>query len=225
MLSTAEALDAVLAATTAFPTEKIDASQAAGRVLRQVVSAERDQPPFDRVMMDGIAFAWADYEKGQRSFPIQGMQAAGDTVLTLDSGHWVDIATRAPWQMTRMNLNTFARHGVFEDSALARLVAERVRDREAIASARAMPYQLMVAYTQLDSGVPRVVGDAIQDAMEVAIENVPAIDGQMVVCPDVSGSMGSAITGYRHGSTSVVRCVDVAALFAAAIRTGPLPAK
>jgi 60 kDa SS-A/Ro ribonucleoprotein len=139
------------------------------------------------------------------------------TALTLDNGHWVDIATRAPWQMTRMNLNAFARHGVFEDSAMARLVADRIRDEESIASARAMPYQLMVAFTQTDSGVPRVVADALQDAMEVAIDNVPVVDGQVVVCPDVSGSMGSAITGYRHGSTSVVRCVDVAALFAAAI--------
>ncbi len=99
MLTTAEALEAVLAATAAFPSEVVDASQATGRVLRQIIRAERDQPPFDRVMMDGIAFAWADYESGQRSFQIQGMQAAGDPVLTLDSGHCIEIMTGAALPM------------------------------------------------------------------------------------------------------------------------------
>ncbi|MEO0872138.1 MAG: RNA-binding protein, partial [Pseudomonadota bacterium] len=34
---------------------------------------------------------------------------------------------------------------------------------------------------------------------------------------DVSGSMQSPATGYRKGATSVVRCIDVAALVAAAV--------
>ena len=95
MLTTAAALEAVLAATATFPSEVVAASQATGRVLRQIIRAERDQPPFDRVMMDGIALAWTDYESGQRSFPIQGMQAAGDAVLALDSGHCIEIMTGA----------------------------------------------------------------------------------------------------------------------------------
>ena len=95
MLTTAAALEAVLAATELISTEAVPASRATGRVLRQIVRAERDQPPFDRVMMDGIAFAWSDYESGMRSFPIQGMQAAGDAVLTLDTGHCIEIMTGA----------------------------------------------------------------------------------------------------------------------------------
>ena len=75
----------------------------------------------------------------------------------------------------------------------------------------------MVAYAMADKNVPMVVREALQDAMEVAIQNVPVVDGRVVVCPDVSGSMGSPATGYRRGATSVVRCIDVAALVAAAI--------
>ena len=95
MLTTAEALQAVLAASSAFPSETVAASDATGRVLQQIVHAERSQPPFDRVMMDGIALAWSDYDGGQRSFPIQGMQAAGDEVLTLQVGHCIEIMTGA----------------------------------------------------------------------------------------------------------------------------------
>jgi len=95
VLTTAEALQAVLAAIEPFGSEVVSASQATGRVLHQIVRAERDQPPFDRVMMDGIAFAWSDYETGQRVFPVQGMQTAGDAPLTLENGHCIEIMTGA----------------------------------------------------------------------------------------------------------------------------------
>jgi len=65
--------------------------------------------------------------------------------------------------------------------------------------------------------VPLVVRDALQDAMELAIANVPSFDGRVVVCPDVSGSMSSPVTGQRGSATSSVRCIDVAALVAAAV--------
>src|SRR3954470_16700276 len=53
--------------------------------------------------------------------------------------------------------------------------------------------------------------------MEIATENVPVIEGKVWIFPDVSGSMRSAVTGYRKGSASAVRCLDVASLFAASI--------
>jgi len=37
------------------------------------------------------------------------------------------------------------------------------------------------------------------------------------VCPDVSGSMQSAVTGHRGSATSAVRCVDIAGLVAASL--------
>jgi 60 kDa SS-A/Ro ribonucleoprotein len=66
-------------------------------------------------------------------------------------------------------------------------------------------------------GVPGCVQDALQDAMETAIANAPQIEGRVYVFPDVSRSMSSPVTGYRKGSTTAVRCIDVAALVAAAI--------
>jgi 60 kDa SS-A/Ro ribonucleoprotein len=53
--------------------------------------------------------------------------------------------------------------------------------------------------------------------MEAALANVPAFDGKVVVCPDVSGSMSSPVTGHRGSATTSVRCIDVAALVAAAV--------
>src|SRR5688500_2618924 len=135
------------------------------------------------------------------------------TALELGTPEWTAIARRAPWQMTRMNLNTFARHGVFGQPGLTELIANRLRNPEAIAKARVFPYQLMVAYmmANANANIPKEVSEALQDAMEIAIANVPAIEGRVVVCPDVSGSMLSPVTGFREGATTSVSCVDVAA--------------
>jgi 60 kDa SS-A/Ro ribonucleoprotein len=141
------------------------------------------------------------------------------TALELGTAEWTAIARRAPWQMTRMNLNTFARHGVFDQPGVADLIAERLRDPLQIAGARVFPYQLMIAYVMAAANkeIPPVITNALQDAMEIATENVPEFPGKVYVFPDVSGSMRSAVTGYRAGSTSAVRCVDVAALVAATV--------
>jgi 60 kDa SS-A/Ro ribonucleoprotein len=139
------------------------------------------------------------------------------TALELGTAEWTAIARRAPWQMTRMNLNTFARHGVFGQPGMTAVIANRLRDSKAIAKARVFPYQLMVAYTMASANVdiPKQVCDALQDAMEIAIANVPEFQGKVYVFPDISGSMHSPVTGYRRGATTAVRCIDVAALVAA----------
>ncbi len=139
------------------------------------------------------------------------------TSLELSKSAWCDIARRAPWQMTRMNLNTFARHGVFDRRDNVKMVAQRLRSGRAIAKARVFPYQLMAAYMAADDRIPTRIREALQDAMEIAIQNVPRIEGKVYVFPDISGSMHSSVTGYRKGSTSKMRCVDIAALVAAAM--------
>jgi 60 kDa SS-A/Ro ribonucleoprotein len=115
-----------------------------------------------------------------------------------------------------MNLNTFARHGVFKFGGMTEKLAARLADPEQVRRARVFPYQLLVAFLNADKAVPGALREALQDAMEVAISNVPEINGSVVVCPDVSGSMHGPVTGHRAGSSSAVRCVDVAGLVAAA---------
>ena len=139
------------------------------------------------------------------------------TSLELGTPGWTQIARHAPWQMTRMNLNTFARHGVFDQPGLPELIARRLSSASEVRKARVLPYQLLAAYTMTDDKVPQVVREALQDAMEIAISNVPEMAGKVYVFPDVSGSMHSPVTGHRKGATSKVRCVDVAALVAAAV--------
>lgn len=136
--------------------------------------------------------------------------------LPLGQAEWSAIALAASWQTTRMNLNTFARRGVFESSDLIDAVAKKLSDPVLIAGSRVFPYQLMVAFANCDRNVPEKIRTAIQEAMEIATSNVPTTEGPVYVCPDVSGSMKSPVTG-RNKVSSAVRCVDVAGLIAATV--------
>ncbi len=138
------------------------------------------------------------------------------TALDLGRGEWTGIAKNASWQTTRMNLNTFARHGVFDSSAMVHLLAARLADPDLVRRAKVFPYQLLVAFMNAGNDVPVELRNALQDAMETAISNVPEVVGKIVICPDVSGSMQAPVTGFRKGASSKVRCIDVAALVAAA---------
>ncbi|TAG06977.1 MAG: TROVE domain-containing protein [Verrucomicrobia bacterium] len=138
------------------------------------------------------------------------------TAQNLGEKEWSAIAANASWQTTRMNLNTFARHGVFHDAELVKRLAARLSDPDQVRRARVFPYQLLVAFMNAGNDVPTELREALQDAMETAIGNVPEIDGKVIICPDVSGSMQSPVTGSRKGASSKVRCIDVAALVSAA---------
>lgn len=96
MITTAEATQAISAAMPVLASDTVPLAEARGRILRQSIVAERDQPPFDRVTMDGIAVQFEYLASGNRRFTIQGTQHAGDPVQTLTSStHAIEIMTGA----------------------------------------------------------------------------------------------------------------------------------
>jgi molybdopterin molybdotransferase len=63
------------------PITRVPLEHATGEVLREAVFAERDQPPFDRVTMDGFALRYRAIASGRRRFSVIGTQAAGDPAM------------------------------------------------------------------------------------------------------------------------------------------------
>jgi len=146
------------------------------------------------------------------------------TSLPLTTMHWAEIAQRASWTQLRMNLNTFERHGVFDSPEMVEFVARKLSNQELIRESGVFPYQIMTTYLAVKDMLPYPIVDALHRAMEYAVSNVACIRGRsnIVVAVDVSGSMRAPITGHRKGSTTVTRCVDVAALVAATfLRANP----
>jgi 60 kDa SS-A/Ro ribonucleoprotein len=134
---------------------------------------------------------------------------------------WRAVARKMGPQALRMNLNTLVRHEVFagaEGAEMADYVAGRIADANEIRRSRQFPYQFLAAYLNASDEVPQAIKSALQMAAETACGNVPELPGPVLIGLDVSGSMASAVTGRRgRGATSRMRCLDVAALFAAAI--------
>ena len=139
------------------------------------------------------------------------------STLKLEPKHWREIAVHSSWHTLRMNLNKFGREGVFKDKGITEGLANRLCDPNEIKRAKVFPYQIMMAFNSVDENVPRKIQDALQDAMEIALVNVPKMTGNVFLFPDVSGSMSSPITGARGYGSSKVRCIDVAAMFSAAL--------
>ena len=194
----------------------------------------------DASKLPGIVQHYEAFKRGE-SDEVPDVDFRQLTSLPLKPHHWAQIVRNGGYQFTIKNLNTAARHGVFDAPGLSELIAARIANREELEKARIFPYQLLVAYlnagrhpdptyqrymayfrrhnetARSEIDLPDSVRDSLQDAMEAATENVPSFGVPTAVIVDVSGSMQSPVTGERKGSTTKVRCVDVAGLMAATV--------
>lgn len=140
------------------------------------------------------------------------------TALDLQFKEWMELARNGNWHFTRMNLNTFARNNVFSNKKITRIIRDRLKSAENVQKARVFPMHLFSAYKNASNGVPPKVRNALSEAMEHSLSNVPAFEGKdIAVFVDCSGSMAAPITGYRRGATTTVTANGAASLFAAAI--------
>lgn len=79
-----------------IPDEPRPLARCLGQILREDVHAERDNPPFDRVCMDGIAISSEAAEDGARGYRVQGTQAAGVPGGALaNAGSAIEVMTGA----------------------------------------------------------------------------------------------------------------------------------
>lgn len=97
MIPVAEAIDIVLAQTSALPVESVAISESIGRILAEDIIADTDLPPFDRAQMDGYAVRAADVANAPARLKIVGESAAGaGWHHEMKAGEAVRIMTGAP---------------------------------------------------------------------------------------------------------------------------------
>ena len=98
MLNPQEAETRIRETFSLWESEWIPFDQAEGRVLRRSILADRDLPPYDRVMMDGIAVDWERAETALRGegLKLSGTVFAGEPERTLNlEDRGVEIMTGA----------------------------------------------------------------------------------------------------------------------------------
>lgn len=84
MISVSEATAAILNHLYHPQTHKLKLENAVGHVLAEVITGDRDFPPFDRATMDGIAISFESWQQGKRDFAIERMAAAGTPQAKLE---------------------------------------------------------------------------------------------------------------------------------------------
>jgi len=97
LITPAEADRRILRLREGFPSEELPLLGVPGRILREEIRADQDFPPFDRVMMDGIAVRFSDFQAGHRAFEITGMAPAGQpsTLLPSTPSSAIEVMTGA----------------------------------------------------------------------------------------------------------------------------------
>src|SRR5271154_5167270 len=77
MISPSEAHRIIVHNAKLFPLELVPLQKAVGRVLRENIISDRDQPPFNKSLVDGIAINYDAWQKGQRTFNIEAIIPPG----------------------------------------------------------------------------------------------------------------------------------------------------
>jgi molybdopterin molybdotransferase len=213
MLTPAEAEAAISASLRPLAAEPCPLGEAAGRVLREDIAAERDQPPFDRVAMDGIAIALDAYAAGRRSFRIAGTVAAGKPPAALPGGDaCLEVMTGAmlpPGADTVIPVESLevgdGRATLRDEAPLARFANVHRRGTDALAGSRAL-----AAGTPLRGPELAIAASAGRSSLRVSREPRIAVisTGDELVGPDArlepwqirrSNAYGVAATLALHG--------------------------
>jgi molybdopterin molybdotransferase len=171
-----------------------------GRVLAADVVTDRDQPPFDRVTMDGIAVAYRDWDSGKRSFEVVGTQAAGAPALTAEAGQCVEVMTGTLLPAgtdTVIPVERVERRGGMAAVAASATVTARqyVHHR---ASDRAAGSVVLTAGTRI--GAPEMAVLASAGRATVAVAALPRI--AVISTGDELVDVGAPLAPYQIRSTN-----------------------
>jgi len=178
----------------------------------------RDLTTGEYALLPTNVIHYEDFKKGHRQEEVPAVPFMLLTNLKLNKTQYQEVARGMSWSALRQNLNALARHEVF-DGPITDHLAKVLANPENVLKARAFPFQLYSAFraTQGNHAIPAKITNALQDAMEISLTNIPGIEGPTFVAIDVSGSMAHAVTGDRGIATTSVRCVDAAAVMGSAI--------
>lgn len=91
-----QAEEIIQSQTRDYGMETIPYDKALGRVLAENLFADRDMPPFNRPVVDGIAINYSASNGGLRSFKIKATQAAGEAPIAIATkNECIEIMTGA----------------------------------------------------------------------------------------------------------------------------------
>lgn len=125
----------------------------------------------------------------------------------LDAKFWESIIPTMGYMALLRNLRNFEKAGISLGSR--RLVQQRLADPAQVAKSRQFPFRFLSAYRAVEGDW---WNEALSDALDASVGNLPVFRGKTLVLVDTSGSMRSHIS-----AKSSVSHVDIGGLFGVAL--------
>jgi hypothetical protein len=125
----------------------------------------------------------------------------------LTASFWESLIPTMGYMALLRNLRNFEKAGISRQARKA--VQERLADPAQVAKSRQFPYRFLSAYRATESDW---WAEALSDALDASVGNLPAFPGRTLVLVDTSGSMGSVVS-----AKSSVTHAEVGALFGVAL--------
>lgn len=133
-------------------------------------------------------FAWKDLMEGNlKSFDTWEVELAGakDDAERKEKLSSLVLTNKIGYMALLRNLNNIIKYGC--SSEVIKHAAERLSDKEEVAKSKQLPFRFVTAYENVAGN--RILTDAITEAMEHAVSNVPDLPGTTLIAVDSSGSM------------------------------------
>ncbi|MDE5763606.1 MAG: TROVE domain-containing protein [Ruminococcus sp.] len=84
-------------------------------------------------------------------------------------------------------------------------VYAKIQNSEAVRKSKQLPFRYLSAYKTIKPIASKKAFDALENAVDAAVNNLPNLSGKTIIAVDVSGSMSSLVSGK-----SDIRCCEIA---------------
>jgi hypothetical protein len=129
----------------------------------------------------------------------------------MDARAWEHVIPNMGYMARLRNLRNFEEAKV-NPKALSS-VADYLADPEQVAKSRQFPYRFWSAHKHANS---ITFGPALERALDLSVQNIPALPGRTLVMVDTSASMSPGFHSYGRGSAPISP-VEIAGLFGASV--------
>jgi len=128
--------------------------------------------------------AWKDLMSGDlQSFDTWEVESSRKA----DAKTWEDLVLEGKlgYMALIRNLNNLIKHNVSKEAQLAAVA--KLTDADEVRRSKQLPFRFYTAYKNVTGN--RLFSDAISEAMDLAVSNVPKLEGKTLIAVDTSGSM------------------------------------
>jgi 60 kDa SS-A/Ro ribonucleoprotein len=124
---------------------------------------------------------------------------------------WAELLRQAPYMNLIRNLNNFDKYDVFKDSEAVEYAVNVIADENRVKNSMQFPFRFFAAAQEF-GGKNQKITEALHEALEISLGNIPDLGNSTLASNDISGSMSQNIS-----PRSKVTAANIAGIFAAAV--------